>query len=158
MEWLLNFLEEYASHGRTIAGHGKDSHQQLAADPNLQTSLGEIRTLLERFANGRSLDTIGDAARALYEDAQQDDGLRHWFREVDEFVRRALLEPGYILDDQANERARALRENGRQFYDDKYQSHFDNLTGSVQAWFGAIADDPLNKQYVLLRFISGGVC
>ncbi|KAL1945663.1 hypothetical protein VTO73DRAFT_1665 [Trametes versicolor] len=146
MQWLLNFLEEYASHGRTIAGHGKDSHQQLAADPNLQTSLGEIRTLLERFANGRSLDTIGDAARALYDDAQKDEGLRHWFREVDEFVRKALLEPGYILDDQANERAKELRENGRQFYDDKYQGHFDNLISSVQTWFGAIADDPLNKQ------------
>lgn len=157
MQWLLNFLEEYASHGRTIAGHGKDSHQQLAADPNLQTSLGEIRTLLERFANGRSLDTIGDAARALYEDAQKDEGLRHWFREVDEFMRNALLEPGYILDDQANDRARELRENGRQFYDDKYQGHFDNLISNVQTWFGAIADDPLNKQYVSVVLIFDAV-
>ncbi|RPD52454.1 hypothetical protein L227DRAFT_617796 [Lentinus tigrinus ALCF2SS1-6] len=66
--WLLNFLEEYASHGRTIAGHGKDSHQQLASDPNLKTSLNEIRTLFERFANARSLDTNGDAMCALYED------------------------------------------------------------------------------------------
>ncbi|KAH9851443.1 hypothetical protein C2E23DRAFT_732995 [Lenzites betulinus] len=146
MQWLLNFLEEYASHGRTIAGHGKDSHQELAADPNLQTSLREIRTLLERFANGRSLDTIGDAMRALYDDAQQDERLRHWFRDVDEFVREALLQPGYILDDQANNRANELRDNGRQFYDDKYKGHFDNLINSVQAWFGAIGDDPLNKQ------------
>ncbi|KAI9059164.1 hypothetical protein FKP32DRAFT_1580513 [Trametes sanguinea] len=147
MQWLLNFLEEYASHGRTIAEHGKDSHQQLSSDPNLQTSMRELRTLLERFANGRSLDTIGDAMRALYEDAQQDERLRHWFRDVDEFVREALLQPGYILDDQANERANQLRENGRQFYDDKYKGHFDNLINSVQAWFGAIAEDPLNKQF-----------
>ncbi|KAI0666645.1 hypothetical protein C8Q78DRAFT_994733 [Trametes maxima] len=146
MQWLLNFLEEYATHGRTIASHGKDSHQQLSSDPNLQTSLREIRTLLERFANGRSLDTIGDAIRALYDDAQRDERLRHWFRDVDEFVREALLQPGYILDDQANERANALRESGRQFYDDKYKSHFDNLFNNVQAWFGAIAEDPLNKQ------------
>ncbi|KAI0328370.1 hypothetical protein GY45DRAFT_1005773 [Cubamyces sp. BRFM 1775] len=147
MQWLLNFLEEYASHGRTIASHGKDSHQQLTSDPNLQTSMRELRTLLERFANGRSLDTIGDAMRALYDDAQQDERLRHWFRDVDEFVREALLQPGYILDDQANERAKELRENGRQFYDDKYKAHFDNLINSVQAWFGAIAEDPLNKQF-----------
>ena len=65
MQWLLNFLEEYASHGRTIASHGKDSHQQLTSDPNLQTSMRELRTLLERFANGRSLDTIGDTMRAV---------------------------------------------------------------------------------------------
>lgn len=91
MTWLLNFLEEYANHGRNIAGHGKDSHQQLASDPNVQTSMRELRTLLERFANGRSLDTIGDAIRALNDDANNDEGLRQWFRDVDEYVRRVCL-------------------------------------------------------------------
>ncbi|RDX45619.1 hypothetical protein OH76DRAFT_1558936 [Lentinus brumalis] len=146
MQWLLNFLEEYASHGRTVASHGKDSHQQISSDPNVQTSLNEIRTLLERFANGRSLNTIGDAMRALYEDSQNDERLRHWFREVDEYVREVLLEPGYVLDDQCSERGNQLRESGRQFYDEKYKGHFDNLTNSVSAWFGAWAEDPLNKQ------------
>ena len=149
MQWLLNFLEEYASHGRTVAGHGKDSHQQLASDPNLKTSLNEIRTLLERFANGRSLSTIGDAMRALYEDSQQDERLRHWFHDVDEYVREVLLQPGYVLDDQCDERGSQLRETGKQFYDDKYKGHFDNLFNSVSAWFGAWAEDPLNKQYVI---------
>ncbi|TBU30300.1 hypothetical protein BD311DRAFT_236054 [Dichomitus squalens] len=146
MTWLLNFVEEYVSHGRTIANHGKDSHQQLSSDPNFQTSLNEIRTLLERFANGRSLDTIGEPMRVLYDDAQQDERLRHWFREVDEYIREALLQPGYILDDQANERARELKDTGRQFYDGKYKGHFDNLFNSVQEWFAAWADDPLNRQ------------
>ncbi len=154
MQWLLNFLEEYASHGRTVASHGKDSHQQLSSDPNVQTSLNEIRTLLERFANGRSLNTIGDAMRALYEDSQNDERLRHWFREVDEYVREVLLEPGYVLDDQCSERGNQLRESGRQFYDEKYKGHFDNLTNSVSAWFGAWAEDPLNKQCVLLYCMS----
>ena len=149
MTWLLNFIEEYVSHGRTIASHGKDSHQQLSSDPNFQTSLNEIRTLLERFANGRSLDTIGEPMRTLYDDAQQDERLRHWFREVDEYIREALLQPGYILEDQANERARELKETGRQFYDGKYKNHFDNLFNSVQEWFAAWADDPLNRQYVI---------
>ena len=153
MKWLLNFLEEYASHGRTIAGHGKDSHQQLASDPNLQTSLNEIRTLFERFANGRSLHTIGEPMRVLYDDAQQDERLRHWFRDVDEYVREVLLQPGYVLDDQCDERGSQLRETGKQFYDDKYKVHFDNLFNSVSAWFGAWAEDPLNKQFVLLSWL-----
>ncbi|KAI0744977.1 hypothetical protein C8Q76DRAFT_764414 [Earliella scabrosa] len=146
MKWLLNFLEEYASHGRTIAGHGKDSHQQLASDPNLQTSLNEIRTLFERFANGRSLDTIGEPMRVLYDDAQQDERLRHWFRDVDEYVREVLLQPGFVLDDQCNDRARELRETGREFYDGKYKGHFDNLFNSVAEWFRAWSEDPLNKR------------
>ena len=148
MQWLLNFLEEYASHGRTIAGHGKDSHQQLASDSNLQTSLNEIRTLFERFANGRSLDTIGEPMRVLYDDAQQDERLRHWFRDVDEYVREVLLQPGFVLDDQCNDRARELRETGREFYDGKYKGHFDNLFNAAGDWFRALGEDPLNKRFV----------
>ena len=49
---------------------------------------GELRTLLERFANGMSLDVIGDAMRALYNDAQQDEELRDWFRQCDQYARR----------------------------------------------------------------------
>ncbi|KAI0737543.1 hypothetical protein C8Q80DRAFT_1276300 [Daedaleopsis nitida] len=146
MKWLLNFLEEYASHGRTITEHGKDSHQQLTTDPNLQQSLSEIRTLFERFANGRSLSTIGEPMQTLYDDAQQDERLRHWFREVDEYIREVLLQPGYVLDDQANDRARQLKDSGREFYDGKYKGHFDNLFNSVGEWFRAWSEDPLNKR------------
>lgn len=149
MKWLLNFLQEYATHGRTIAGHGKDSHQQLASDPNLKQSLGEIRTLLERFANGHSLSTIGEPMRTLNDDAQQDERLRHWFRDIDEYIHEVLLQPGYVLDDQCNERGRQLRETGREFYDGKYKGHFDKLFNSVAEWFRAWAEDPLNRRYVL---------
>ena len=86
--------------------------------------------------------------RALYDDAQRDERLRHWFRDVDEYMREVLLQPGYVLDEQSSERARELRENGRQFYDGKYKPHFDNLFNTVQDWFKAWADDSLNQRYV----------
>lgn len=49
--------------------------------------MSELRTLLERFANGMSLDVIGDAVRALYDDSQKDEDLRRWFQDVNNFVR-----------------------------------------------------------------------
>ncbi|KAM5543234.1 hypothetical protein V8D89_003108 [Ganoderma adspersum] len=146
MTWLLNFVEEYAAHGRKIAVERKESHKEMSGQPSVQQALSEIRTLLERFANGRSLDTIGEPMRVLHNDAQQDERLKHWFHDIDEFVRESLLQPGYILDDQCNERARQLRDVGREFYEGKYKGHFDNLFNSGKEWFGAWAADPLNKQ------------
>lgn len=58
------------------------------SDPAVKEATSELRTLLERFANGRSLGTIGEAMRTLYDDAQQDEELRHWFRSVDTYVRK----------------------------------------------------------------------
>ncbi|TCD61093.1 hypothetical protein EIP91_009046 [Steccherinum ochraceum] len=147
IKWLLNYLEEYASHGKTVLGHGKDSHQQLSSDSSLQQATSELRTLLERFANGMSLGVIGDAMRVLYEDAQKDEELRNWFKAVDAYIRKVLIEPGYVLEPDCNNEANRLRESGRRFYDDKYQSHFDNLFNKTGDWFRAWGNDPLNKRF-----------
>ncbi|KAH9944711.1 hypothetical protein B0H21DRAFT_863006 [Amylocystis lapponica] len=152
IRWLLDSLEEYSKHGRTIAGQGKWPYMEGIAPathirPSLQEATSELRTLLERFANGMSLDVIGDTMHALYEDAQRDEDLRNWFRDIDSFSRDVLLQPGYVLDDQCNDRANQLRESGSQFYDEKYKGHFDNFFTSLTDWLGAIADDPLNKRF-----------
>ncbi|OCH87448.1 hypothetical protein OBBRIDRAFT_837378 [Obba rivulosa] len=147
MEWLLNFIEEYASHGQTIVEQGKDSHQQLTSDDSLQLAVHELRTLLERFANGMSLDVIGDAIRALYNDAQQDEELRDWFRQCDAYARRVLLDPGFVLEPKCNEEANRLLDSGHRFYDDKYKQHFDNLFSSMGDFFRAMGEDPLNKRF-----------
>ncbi|KAI0674595.1 hypothetical protein C8Q78DRAFT_1117563 [Trametes maxima] len=147
IQWLLNFLEEYASHGKTVAEHGKDSGQQLQADGSLRQATNELRTLLERFANGKNLSIIGDAMQQLYQDAQQDEELRQWFRRVDSYIRKVLLDPGFVLEPQCNNDANTLREDGRKFYDEKYKGHFDNLFNAAIEWFRALGEDPLNKRF-----------
>lgn len=47
------------------------------------------------------------------------------------------MEPGYVLEPDCNNQANQLREDGRQFYDVKYKSHFDNLFNSAGEWFRA---------------------
>lgn len=56
---------------------------------------------------------------------------------------QVLLEPGYVLEPDCNNRANQLRELGRQFYDEKYKSQFDNLFSSVGDWFKAMGQDPV---------------
>jgi len=147
IRWLMDTGAEYVSHSRTVVDTGKDTHAQLTNDDNLQKAMSELRTLLERLAGGVSLDVIGNAARQLYEDSRNDEGLRNWFTEVNNFARDCLMEPGYVLDDGCNERANKLRESGRQYYDDKYRSHFDRLWSSFGDWLGGWSDDALNRRF-----------
>lgn len=84
----MSYAEEYAGHGKHIAGHGKDSHAALTSDGGLQTATSELRTLLERFANGKSMDIVFDAANALIDDANKDQELRDWFKSLDAYVRK----------------------------------------------------------------------
>lgn len=60
-------------------------------DPDLQRAGSELRALLERFANGKSISDILDAAEQLNTDAKNDEGLKQWFKELDAFVRRVCI-------------------------------------------------------------------
>ena len=53
-----------------------------------------------------------------------------------------MLEPGYVLEPECNNRANQLNEDGRKFYDEKYKAHFDNLFSSAGDWFRAFGNIP----------------
>jgi hypothetical protein len=145
--WLLGFIEEYAKHGRTLADASRDHTTEVTSDKDLKRATRELRTLLERFANGMSLNIVLDAIDAIIDDARRDEALREWFSAIDAYIRKVLLEPGYVIEPDCNNHANRLRETGRQFYDEKYKGHFDNLFDSIGIWFKAFGDDPLNKQF-----------
>ncbi|KAH7912681.1 hypothetical protein BJ138DRAFT_1147826 [Hygrophoropsis aurantiaca] len=147
MRWLLTSIEEYAGHGQHIATHAKESHQTATSDPALKTATSELRALLERFANGQSMDIIFDAVNVLIDDGRRDAELRGWFKQFDSFIRKVLLQAGFVLEDQCNTEGSELRESGRKFWDDKYKSHFDNLFASTGNWFSAMGEDSLNKRF-----------
>ncbi|KAG5639678.1 hypothetical protein H0H81_005861 [Sphagnurus paluster] len=147
IRWLLSRIEEYAIHGQETVDAQKQGVRDAGQNKSLQRALVEIRTLLERFANGKSMDGIMDAFGALRDDASRDKELRDWFRAVDDYIRKVLLQPGYVLEPDCNTQANTLRDNGRKFYDDKYKDHFDLLFNTIGAWFGAMGEDPLNVRF-----------
>lgn len=88
LTWFLSALENYFAHGRTLAEHHAEKASDVTEDPSLQRATSELRTLLERFANGMSVQPILDAASQLNTDAQNDEGLRNWFSDVDTYARK----------------------------------------------------------------------
>ena len=116
-------------------------------DNVLHNATTQIRILLERFANGKSMDIIIDAINALIDDARRDEEFRQWFQSVDAYSRKVLLEPGYVLEPMCNSEGRKVRDSGRRFYDEKYKAHFDRLFDSIGTWFSAMGEDPLNKRF-----------
>ncbi|KAH8992986.1 hypothetical protein EDB92DRAFT_520703 [Lactarius akahatsu] len=144
IRWLLASIEEYSSHGKHIA---RESGSTVAQDNVLHTATAQIRTLLERIANGKSMDIIIDAINALIDNARTDEEFRRWFQSVGAYSRKVLLEPGYVLEPKCNSEGREVRDSGRRFYDEKYKSQFDHLFDSIGTWFSAMGEDPLNKRF-----------
>ncbi|KAJ7494254.1 hypothetical protein B0H11DRAFT_930182 [Mycena galericulata] len=151
MRWLLDAIDAWALRARTAAGDSKEGDgllptSTLAEDPSLRAALTHLRTLLERIA-GAPLAPIFDAARVLAKDAGNDEALRQWWTDVDAYVRKVLLQAGYVTEPACNTRARELRDSGRVFYREKYRGHFDNVVDATAGWFKSMGEDPLNKTF-----------
>lgn len=147
MSFFLDIAENYKGHAKTMAGHGADSAQRVAEDPAYNHATLQFRTLLERFANNQSMQPLIDSIDNLYRDSANDSELRRWWSKVNDYIHAALLEPGFLLDEDSDRQARQLNEEGKHFFEDKYKGHFETFGDETQRFFLAMGDDPLNQRF-----------
>jgi hypothetical protein len=147
MDWLLSSAEKYKGYGTHVAQKGNAARQQAAADEQASGTLRNFLVILERFANGQSLQPVRNALDQIYEDARNDQQLHAWWTAINDYVHAVLLEPGYVMEDECNQHGRALVNNGRQFFEGRYKPHWDHLWSELTQWLKAFHADPLNRSF-----------
>lgn len=145
IETLLRLAENYGKHGQAIgkdtASSGKQARQGFAA------AEADLRTLIERFANGTSTSGLWESIGQIYKDAQKDDELKNWFVALDKYIRRILLEQGYVLEDSSNKEWDRLYNHGRELLRGKYKGHTDRVIDETKAVADQFDQDPHNKAF-----------
>ena len=145
--FFIDLLDNYKGHSKQLAAAGGDSVGSVASDPAFSQAWQEMSVLLSRFANGRTLDGVIDAVNQLYVDGQNDPELRKWFNQLSDYVRRTLLEPGFVLEDECEQEGQALQKRGREFFDHKYAGHKDTLFNEFSSFFQGMAEEPVNVRF-----------
>ncbi|KAG8824097.1 hypothetical protein FRC19_002552 [Serendipita sp. 401] len=148
ISWLLSTIEAYFKQAKGVGtNQTKTATGLFSNDPVLQQAWQELRVLLERFAGGRSLDPIFDAIQRIWDDAREDEQFRAWWGRADTFVRRTLLEPGFILTPQFNTQSNVIfHDEAKEFFDERYRPHRELLVNSGKDWVDGWSADPLNKK------------
>ncbi|GAA5878086.1 hypothetical protein JCM8547_002824, partial [Rhodosporidiobolus lusitaniae] len=149
IDFFLDKAEHYQVQAKVAGKQSGGNAASVKHDDSFQQARYELQTLLERFANGQSMNGIFDAVDQIYTDSQNDGELRAWFRELNHYVRQCLQEPGYIMKDESDRRGRELKESGKRFFDPqngKYSAHKDRFFDEVQNFFTSYADDGLNQR------------
>jgi hypothetical protein len=103
--------------------------------------------VLERFANGTSSAPFFEALNEIYADADRDPELKNWFKSVDQYIRKALQEQGFILTEDADNEAKQLRDRGNYLLRDKYRTHTDRILDEVKFFGNQFDEDPQNKAF-----------
>jgi hypothetical protein len=145
VQTLLNLAGEYGNHANRLAKGGtgtvKDTRSGLAQ------AEGDLKTLIERFANGTSTDDLWASINQIYEDADRDDELKNWFRNLDTYLRRCLQEQGYILDEQSNRDWNHLYDQGNYLLRNKYRTHTDRIFDEIKFLADQFDQDQHNKAF-----------
>lgn len=147
IQTILRLAETYGKHGQAL---GKDSNSTVKQTrTGLAAAEQDLRTLIERFANGTSTSNLWESIGQIYKDAEKDDELKGWFKNMDRYIRRCLLEQGYVLEDASNEEWNRLYEQGRHLLREKYKGHTDRVIDEVKFVGDQFDQDPLNKKFGL---------
>ncbi|KAH8123281.1 hypothetical protein LI328DRAFT_135434 [Trichoderma asperelloides] len=145
VQTLLRLAEEYGRHGRNYGRGSADSAKDVRT--RLSTAEEDLRTLIERFANGTSTEDLWQSIRQIYKDADQDQELSDWFKRVDSYIRKCLLEQGYVLEDESTDEWNRLYDKGRYLLREKYRSHTDRVIDEVRFIVDQFEQDPQNKAF-----------
>ncbi|RMZ76849.1 hypothetical protein DV738_g4718, partial [Chaetothyriales sp. CBS 135597] len=147
VETLLSLAETYTAEGQDLARHGAGTVKGAFEDKDLKRVETDLKTLIERFANYTSTDDLFDSIRAVYTAADHDPELRNWFKSLNKFIRRALQDQGYILQDSATEEWNALQDKGHYLARERYRSQFDHVLDEFKFFNHQFEQDPQNRAF-----------
>ncbi|KAI8961055.1 hypothetical protein F5Y11DRAFT_358025 [Daldinia sp. FL1419] len=142
---LLDLAEQYGSHGRSLATGGTGTVKETRT--HLAAAEADLKTLIERFANGTSTDDLWSSINTIYEDADRDPELKDWFKSMDSYVRRCLQQQGYIMEDASNEEWHRLYDHGNYLLREKYRIHTDRIVDEIKFLADQFDQDAQNKAF-----------
>ncbi|KAF5237481.1 hypothetical protein FAUST_6041 [Fusarium austroamericanum] len=145
IQTLLRLAETYSRHGRTV-GQGS-TETAKGARGGLGAAERDLRTIIERFANGTSTEDLWEAIGQIYRDADNDRELKDWFKAMDSYIRRCLLQQGYILEDQSTREWDQLYDQGHYLLRNKYRGHTDRIVDEIKFLADQFDQDPQNHAF-----------
>ncbi|RDW94751.1 hypothetical protein BP5796_00514 [Coleophoma crateriformis] len=144
---LLNLAETYAGHANTIGQAGVGSVKGVHTDDSLKLAEQDLKTLIERFANGTSTDDLFESINMIYRDADKDPELKNWFKQINAYIRKCLKQQGYIMEDRATDEWNELYDRGNFLLRDRYRNHTDRIVDETKFLADQFDQDPQNKRF-----------
>lgn len=136
-------IKKYGSKAEKLADAAAEKVEDEADQSELHEALADTRTIIERFANGESLEPVLNAVSNLKDDVTQDDDVKKYFDDLGRFIEASLKVEGYVVSQRAARRSNELWDRGQKLTVEnaKYRADIDALTSSLESFATALGDD-----------------
>jgi hypothetical protein len=127
------------------AQEAKQSAQQ-ADTTGLRQVAQDARELLEKFANGRSLQPLINAFQAWTRALDQDQELRQWLNDVWSWANQTKQDANKLNDDQHLQRLNNFVDRGRSIAQGRHRQILEDLLSETQEYGRAITNDAASNR------------
>ncbi|OAQ35887.1 hypothetical protein K457DRAFT_120648 [Linnemannia elongata AG-77] len=119
---------------------------RVIQDPNVEAAILEFQVILQRWAQGYSLDPIIALIQNIWTKTKVDPELNQFANNLSTFISRAVREPNYVTSQYINADAEALIDYGRALLSAKYKSDTEAVLNEGQIFFEKLNNDPKAKE------------
>lgn len=112
----------------------------------MEAAILEFQVILQRWAQGYSLDPIIAHIQNLWTKTMADPELKQFANNLSAFMTRAVREPNYVTSQTVNADAEALMDHGRALLNVKYKSDTEAVLNEGQNFFEKLNNDPKAKE------------
>ncbi|KAI8971829.1 hypothetical protein BDF20DRAFT_838111 [Mycotypha africana] len=106
----------------------------------------ELKTIIETWAQGYSIDPLLQGVQNVIKDAREDDKLREYYDRVKNYLHRLMKEPGYAADDRSTDDGRRLMDERDRIVKGRYKDHLDYLSSESRKYMNLMAEDEVAKE------------
>lgn len=136
MSWLLDTFQYYEREAAT----NPDASPFLNSTREL---LSRVIEIMERFANGRSLSGVQGSIQSLYRKILYDPNFAVLGTDTDAYLRRVLLERGFLQHVDCVPQAEELWDRWNQWFADELnRAQWNVFFAAVSTWLGVKDDSP----------------
>ncbi|KAG0210940.1 hypothetical protein BGX33_004601 [Mortierella sp. NVP41] len=143
---IMNLVGTWRQRARGPAGSITVEANKVIQDSNVETAILEFKVILQRWAQGYSMDSIIARIQNMWAKTAVDPELNQYFNNVSGFMTRAVREPNYVTSQHINADAEALIDNGRALLNVKYKPDTEAVLKEGQVFIEKLNTDPRSRE------------
>ncbi|KAJ3341282.1 Cullin-associated NEDD8-dissociated protein 1 [Gonapodya sp. JEL0774] len=148
IKYLLEMVERLAEvSGKVGRSISSKAAKRARKDANLLAAEYELKSLVEKFANGQSLDPILDQLKEFSRHVAEDFYLRDYLRDLRVFVYRSLEEPSYLSNSDYVRKGSEIINRGRAILFESYKNDTTNLLGVIRDFMHELQSDTVTRDF-----------
>ncbi|KAI8645155.1 hypothetical protein BD408DRAFT_362091 [Parasitella parasitica] len=110
------------------------------------TAAHEAKTIIEDWAQGKSLDPLLRQFSEISTKLKQDDNLNNLIHKITVYVQRMLQEPGYLSGNESTEEGNKLVNEVRHSALEDYKPQVKSMIQESNGIIKSVSDDPLSQK------------